>query len=717
MTDNTTANVWGDILRVIYRLLDTVVYWLLGLMYQIFFNVASAELFTNETVKNFYGRVQLIIGVFMIFKLAVSIVKGIINPDSFTDKKSGGASIITRVIFALVMLTIIVPINIPNASSEYEIQLNNNGLLFGTLYSLQHRILANNTLGKLILGTTDGNTNTIDNAISSNDNEQLKKSANLFTSTILKGFIRINLKEGKEDETKKENWMCEDDLSNDALNEYKKLDADPETIIEMTTLKCDAPDAGVVASIINSDQRYMFAYKGLISAIVGGVFVYILLNFTIDIAVRAIKLAILRLIAPIPIISYIDPGTGAKTFESWTKNLTSTYIDLFLRLAIIYFVIFLIQDIIVNGIVVNTATGVVGFLTYIFIFLGLFIFAKQAPKFIKQIFGMKDDGGKLFGGLGEAIGLAGGVGAAAVGSIGAFAAGMRASKMADDTRAAFGEKDIFGRDVDSSRFLNRGKHLMAGIAGGFGGLSTGMKTAFTAKDHAARNTFEAMQKRNAAALSAGDAGSTLAGRMLATGHRIVTGEAPGASLARDISSMESRRKALDAVKKRVSGEMVKNTKTSGFLYKDNKGIDLNGNTIGEVNYKSFMAAKNAAMSAGHDEFEFKNAAGTTMRISMQEANMQEGFLLKTNESSYLERVVDGYETDTILSNLIGDAVAKGGVYDIDSKTGNVIRGSKGTLRTRDSVTKTIDDIDMQVVDEKRKNTINEANDRFAGGKK
>ena len=54
MTDNTVANIWGDIIRTIYRLLDTVVYWLLGLMYQIFFNVASAELFTNETVKNFY---------------------------------------------------------------------------------------------------------------------------------------------------------------------------------------------------------------------------------------------------------------------------------------------------------------------------------------------------------------------------------------------------------------------------------------------------------------------------------------------------------------------------------------------------------------------------------------------------------------------------------------------------------------------------------------
>ena len=709
MTDNTVANIWGDIIRTIYRLLDTVVYWLLGLMYQIFFNVASAELFTNETVKNFYGRVQLILGVFMIFKLAVSIVKGIVNPDTFVDKKDGFGNIIYRIMFSLVMLTIIAPINIPNARNEYEIQLNNNGLLFGTLYSLQNRILSNNTLGRLILGTNDGGNTVQTGGSNKNQTQKLQQSANLFTSTILKGFIRINLKDGTTDETKSANWMCKD-LDEDTKKIYTDLYADPELVIGLTSKKCDADDASLVAKVFNSNQRYMFAYRGLISAIVGGVFVYILLNFTIDIAVRAIKLAILRLLAPIPIIAYIDPSGEKQAFSSWTKLLTSTYLDLFLRLAIIYFVIFLVEDITKNGLVINQATGIVGILTYIFIFLGLFIFAKQAPKFIKQVFGMKDDGGKMFGGLGEALGVAGGVGAAAIGSIGAFTAGRKASLEADKTRKAFGE------NVDPNSFLNRGKHLMAGIAGGLGGLGTGMKTAFTAKDHAARTTFEAMQKRNAAALAAGDSGSTLFGRMGAMGHRIATGEAPGASLARNISSMESRRKALDAVKKRVSGEMVKNVKTSGLLYKNNTGVDLNGNTIGEVNYKSFMAAKNAAASSGAHEFEFQNAAGDTMRISMTEANMQEGFLLKTNESSYLERVVDGQESDNILSNLITDAVAKGGVYDLDPQ-GNVIPDSTGTLRTRDSVTKSIDQLDIEITDSKRQNVINEANDRFAGGKK
>lgn len=720
MHDNTTAD-WLNktIVRgFIGRFIDGIVYWLLGLTYQIFINVASAELFTNETVKNFFGRVQLILGVFMIFKLAVSIIKGIVNPDTFTDKNNGMGNIVYRIIFTLVMLTIVVPINIPNPQNEYEIQLNNNGLLFGTLYSFQNRILENNTLGRLILGTTDGMEST-----DSDGKSNLEKAGDLLTATILKGFIRINVKEDGLDEKNSSNWLCPDKITDDVLKAYTDLTADTSTLLSLTSLTCEAElnDQNWLqklwSSIWNTNEVFVFAYKPLISAIVGGIFVYLLINFTIDVAVRAVKLAVLRLIAPIPIISYMDPNGQKKMFDSWVKQITSTYLDLFIRLAIVYFVIFLIQDMIVNGIVVNNASGAVGVFTYIFIFLGLFVFAKQAPKFFKDLFGLKDGGGKLFGGLGEALGIAGGVGAATVGSIGSFAAGMRASKMADQTRQSMGEKDIFGRDVNPNSILNKGKHLLAGFAGGAGGLGTGMKTAFTAKDHATRSTFEAMQKQNAQKLAAGDAGSTLFGRMGATASRAFTGEAPGAEMARNIASMESRRKALDAVKKRVSGEMVKNTKTSGLLYKNNTGLDLNGNAIGEVNYKSFMAAKNAAMSAGRDEFEFKNAAGATMKISMQEANMQEGYLLKTNESSYLERVVDGYETDTTLSNLIDDAVKKGGVYDIDLTTGEVIRGSKGRLRTRDSVTKTMDDLDIQVVSEKRRNTINEANDRFSGGKK
>lgn len=445
MTDSSNAATVGDLFRSLGAILNKGAYFLLGLMYQIFFNVSSAQLFESETIKNFYGRVQLIIGVFMIFKLAVSILQGIMNPDKFTNPKEGFGNVITRIIISLALLTVLVPINVPNVESanSYEKYLNNNGLLFGTLYSLQDRILSNNTLGRLILGTTDDATSVTDEEAqdgmteADKQNAKLEKSANVFASTILKGFLRINLLpeelRASDDESDPKNWYCGSNLSDEgkaAVNAYNKLDIEPSTLLsdDVVTVDCEINDnwlssAANAASNIpfigglfenfGGKSRYVFAFEWFWALIVGIIFLVIMVGFTVDIAIRSIKLAILRLIAPIPVISYIEPSSSKNggMFSSWVKALTSTYLDLFLRLAIVYFVIFLIQDMIVNGIVINEAGGMVGIISCIFIWIGLFFFAKMAPKFIKDALGLKGSMTNvgLSGILGGSAMLAGGI--------------------------------------------------------------------------------------------------------------------------------------------------------------------------------------------------------------------------------------------------------------------------------------------------------------------
>lgn len=447
MTDNSTANTLGDLGRLIQQLMNWGVYVLLAGMYQVFFNVASAQLFESETIKNFYGRVQLIIGVFMVFKLAVSILQGIMDPDKFMNPKEGFGNFITRVVVALALLTVIVPINIPDVenANSFEKYLNNNGLLFGTLYSLQDRILSNNTLGRLILGTTDNATNTESPDTTGMteaeiQQQKLTRSSRIFTSTILKAFLKINLLPPEvrenDDETNKENWYCGSNLDDDgknAIESYQQLDVDPTTLLSMEVLTADCKvNDSIFDHLRNAvswipvlggfveNTRYVFAFNWLASAIVGIVFLIILIGFTIDIAVRSIKLAVLRLLAPIPIISYIEPKSSKDggMFSSWVKALTSTYLDLFLRLAIVYFVIFLIQDMIANGIIINETGGLVGGFSIIFIMLGLFFFAKMAPKFIKDALGLKGSMSNigLSGILGGAGALVGGGGLAGAGA-------------------------------------------------------------------------------------------------------------------------------------------------------------------------------------------------------------------------------------------------------------------------------------------------------------
>ena len=412
MTDTLEPGVVGNLVRTLGASLNFCVYFLLGLMYQIFFNVASAQLFESETIKNFYGRVQLIIGVFMVFKLAITILQGIMDPEKFMSNKEGFGTIITRVVVALIMLAVIVPINVPDVqnANSYEKYINNNGLLFGTLYSLQDRILSGNTLGRLILGTTD--TSEDPDAVDQTgkteaqiQQEKLVQSANIFSSTILKGFLRINLVTEDErvddDETNPENWYCKgDDLTNNhrtAINMYNQLDVSPIILLSdpIVKAKCNLNWQASIPglNLIAGDSKYVFAFNFILALIVGAIFLVLLVAFTVDIAIRSIKLAILRLLAPIPIISYIEPKSAKDgMFASWVKALTSTYLDLFLRLAIVYFVIFIIQDMMVNGIIIDQAGGIVGIISCIFIWIGLFFFARMAPKFIKDVLGLKGPG-------------------------------------------------------------------------------------------------------------------------------------------------------------------------------------------------------------------------------------------------------------------------------------------------------------------------------------
>lgn len=728
-----------DVIRWIVAALDKAIYGLLGLLYQLFFSVASADIFSTGVISKFYARIQIVIGVFVLFQLAMTILRGIVNPDEFMDSKSGAGNLIMRVCTALVMLALIVPINIPGASNEYEKQINNNGLLFGTLYSLQHRILQNNTIAKVVMGvgdSKDGNGNYMNDM----SNEGLKKSSNVFVSTLVKSFYRINLipeedrktPEGKEDDQVVGNRVCPD-IDQDVLDEYKKIEADPATVIGFVNKTCKAGDIadkyGAKTGLKSSSKVYAFTFIPLVSGIVGILFVLIFAWLTIEIAVRAIKLAILRLLAPVPIISYMDPKGGKDgAFNAWVKTLTSTYLDLFVRVATVYFVIYMIQQMIAHGIT-TSATGALKTWTIIFIFLGLFYFAKEAPKFIKQVLGIKDDGGTgIFGGVGKVLGL----GAAAGGMIGAGIANAKASRLADETQDAMAGRT--GKDAHATRGINRAKHLVAGIAGAAAGGVAGASAALGAKDHALRNTMDTLQKRNAAAIAKGNDGSTLFGRMKSSATQYFTGDGASAAVERDINTNKARLDALKAIKSRVSSEMVKSNWT-GAEVKDAdgnyliQGQDASGNAAavtGTINYKDFMARKNAAAAAGDKDFEVVTSTGT-YTISMADAERYQGLILKGNEDDYITKhtaeggraaiEAAGGTVDERLITLVHSADQIGSVAEYTRDENGVIsKGKTKSVSGRSSVNDTIDALEDYNTQLSRQNSINKSNDRYSGGK-
>ena len=66
---------------------------------------------------------------------------------------------------------------------------------------------------------------------------------------------------------------------------------------------------------------------------------YIILVYCLDLGLRAVKLAFYEIIAPLPIIVRVIPSLS-KVFSSWIKATLSTYAEVFIRIAVLYFAIF-----------------------------------------------------------------------------------------------------------------------------------------------------------------------------------------------------------------------------------------------------------------------------------------------------------------------------------------------------------------------------------------
>ena len=374
--------------------LDSIVYFLISWVYQIILLLCNVDILDNDfQVQALINRIYIIIGVVVLFLVAYSLLKSMVNPDD-TKGKNSPFNVVKNVIVSIVLIALMPTI-------------------FGFAMDFQQALLQENTIGKIILGgATD--------AAEQNSENIIAQGGNIIASTVLRAFLHPDYS------------LCTFDNS---INDYDCSD------VQISTSSVDIP---FVPSITTGRDNYqevwnevkkgdflsitIFAhslahentmvYYYVIST-VAGVFVFlVLLSYCFDIAVRAVKLAVFQLIAPLPILARIMPGEqGQKVFSNWLKATISTYVEVFIRLAILFFAIWIITLVVGNfpSLLVDaswlTDSGV-GFTVYLFtqafIIIGIILFVKQAPQIIKDITGL--DGGKynVFGSAFKAAAMLGG---------------------------------------------------------------------------------------------------------------------------------------------------------------------------------------------------------------------------------------------------------------------------------------------------------------------
>lgn len=578
----------NDIFRSFFTALDNFGYFFVDGVFSIFFTIVNADIFSGVVINTFYERIQLILGIIMIFKLSFTLLQIIVNPDMFKDKQKGAGSIVMRVAVVLVLLSLIVPIdNIPvDDDNPLNVQIRNNGILFGFLYQFQNSVINDNILGKLILGSNT-------DSISEEDGSDLGNMSDIgpiISSTVAKAFIKPTFKEGAPEEINSEeeysqNVACPGETE---AMPYFNSNLTSGTLVRHINDTCDS----------NGEEVYVFDYTILGGLICSIIMTVIILGFTVDIAVRAIKLAVLRLIAPVPIISYISPGQEKDgAFGNWVKTLTSTYLSLFIRLAIIYFGAYLIMVVSDGGLNIwqSSPNVVTSLLATIFIIIGILVFMKQAPKFFQDMLGIKGDG-KLFSGIGTMLGAAA-LGAGVIGAArGSYRIGM------DEARE-------LGLDDDEAKKRAR----KAAIGGIFGGGYAGMKAFMTSDKNVPSSVFAAMQKRQAVRGS----GVTLGRKISSTASGLLSGSSLGGRSAAQADLYNKAAQAARAHKQMLEDEALKSMDVEGTL----TYLDHMGNTQSlSANYQDFVGQFEAARAAGKNTFSFIDSRGNSHIVSTKSIN-------------------------------------------------------------------------------------------------
>lgn len=393
-------------IRDIFIRIDAIVYGILEQIFQLIINLANFDLFSAGVLDEFAKRIYLILGLVMVFKLILSFIQILIDPDKLSDKETGVANILKRVVISMILIVLVPSI-------------------FSFAKQLQNRVLP--LIPKVVLGIPlDVDDSQISyNATTTDSIAKLEdEQGNVMVSTgklmAYYSFLPFfYYSEGCEGLGVLYGTTSEENSAN--LDIYSVSDA----VRHVNDKNCGQ----------SSHDGYDYNYRYIISTLVGAYMVYVLVTVALKIAIRAIKFGLCQLVAPIPIASYIDPKSSKKAFDNWVSTSVKVYLDLFMRLIVVYFIIYVFRLLFDNEKffeVLGKYGAFQGLLVALFIITGLLYFAKEMPKFVSDMLGVPDgfsDIGDMFKGQGwRAIGttIGGTVGTAAA-SIGAGVGNARYS--------------------------------------------------------------------------------------------------------------------------------------------------------------------------------------------------------------------------------------------------------------------------------------------------
>lgn len=334
-------------LRVLCAWLCQLIYPLIAKFFQLFMTIARLDFLASDDIQPIYQRITMILSIVMVFYVTFEVVKYVIDPDQVTDKEKGAGKIAYRMIAVIVLIAFV-----PN--------------IFSWAYKLQNVILENQIISKIVLGKTNVN---------------YESFGNNFSTQMFSAFYSVNEENQTED---CDGIACGTviDANLSSLQKYGELPYISVGINQAKEMESTIEGEKVVQPVIRFDA--------LLAVVVGIFILYVLVLYSIDLGVRFAQMIFLQIIAPIPIMGYLIPKKDG-IFEKWTKQCITTYLDLFIRLLIIFFVLAICEILgdafesktLLHGI---TASENLQKSVYIVLIMGLLLFIRKVPELIKELF-------------------------------------------------------------------------------------------------------------------------------------------------------------------------------------------------------------------------------------------------------------------------------------------------------------------------------------------
>lgn len=453
----------GQFIQVVFGAvclaIDSVVYWVTSIAFKLFLAISQFELFNTSTFNDIINRAYIVIGVVSLFLVAYALLNAIINPDNFSKGDKSISKIVKNLIISIIGIAIVPTI-------------------FNYFYYFQKIILCNNTIPKILLKGVSDDGNTVEN------------TAKEFSALVFESFFYPNATSGVGDEAV--------DLAT-AADEVKLKKTDP--YYSKNKDDSDYNDDGYYSlsdAYFNAERGRSFwisfspfllgegfanaivdnsvQYLVILSTIAGGYIAYVMISLCIDMGMRAVKLGYLELIAPLALMTTIVPGKDS-VCKTWLKKTTSCALEVFTRLFVVVFAVYLINTIKdmnlpawISSVCGITLWPIAGLLLRTLVIASIFAFIKQAPKFFSEATGIKSDGFKI--GIMDKLkenGILQGLGAAG----GGITAGVR--NMAPGVAKGFATGGVLGA-------IGGGiKSLPSGLAGAASGTRRGWNKAKEAK--------------------------------------------------------------------------------------------------------------------------------------------------------------------------------------------------------------------------------------------